>query len=470
MGYRTEPMPRIPKFKLALGSALLCLPAQLLAATFYVDGINGNDSNSGVTEAAAFRSVSRVNSLTLAPGDNVLFRRGQDFDGVLAVDDSGTGSAPITIGAWESGANPIIYELSLSGDYLVVRDLVVDHRKDPSDAIRMRSARNCVLRDMEIRNGARDAIDIDQGDGLLVEDVEIHHFLNGSFGSKDDSHGLAITDTDGVTVRRANIHHVSGDSLQTDPNRSPGRISDNIVIEDSVLWTGPLDQDFNSGWQAGDSPGENAIDTKVLQSGFANEIRMKITLRNVVAYGWTAVPEISNRAVFNLKEKITAELDRVTVYDSEIAFRIRGALGNADTLISNAVVHDVDIAVRTEDDLTDLRVYNSTFGHGVAEQLRHAGGSGGVSSWDWRNNAFVGSKPSEADDPTNVIATDGDFVSVSQRDYRLSPGSGLVDAGTVITAVDVDRDGNARVAPYDSGAFELQDIGPRPNPPILVIE
>jgi len=304
----------------------------------------------------------------------------------------------------------------------------------------------------------------------LVEDVEIHHFLNGSFGSKDDSHGLAVTDTDGITIRRANIHHVSGDSLQVDPNRSPGQISDNIIIEDSELWTGPLAETFNSGWQAGDSPGENAIDTKVLKSGFANEIRLKITLRNVTAHGWTAVPEISNRAVFNLKEKISAELDRITVYDSEIAFRVRGALGNAKTVISNAVIYDVGIAIRAEDDLTGLRVYNSTFGHGVTEQLRHAGGSGGVSSWDWRNNAFVGSKPSEASDPTNIVAMDSDFIDANARNYSLTSASTLVDAGAVISIVTVDRDDNPRFAPYDSGAYELQNSGPRPNPPILVVE
>lgn len=463
-------MPRIPKFILALCGALLILPIQLLAATFYVDSISGNDSNNGLSEASAFQSVSHVNSLTLTAGDSVLFRRGQSFDGVLDVNESGSGSAPITFGAWGSGEDPTVYEISLSGDYLVVGDLVVDHRKDASDAIRIRGARNCILRNMVVRNGTRDAIDADQADGLLVEDVEIHHFLNGSYGSKDDSHGLAITNTNGITIRRANIHHVSGDSLQSDPNRSPGQISDNILIEDSELWTGPLEEDFNSGWQAGNSPGENAIDTKVLQSGFANEIRMKITLRNVIAHGWTAVPEISNRAAFNLKEKISAELNRITVYDSEIAFRVRGALGNAETLIANAVIYDVGIAIRAEDDLTDLRVYNSTFGHGVAEQLRHAGGSGGVSSWDWRNNAFVDSKPNEASDPTNIVATESDFIAVNDRNYALSPTSILVDAGAEISIVNADRDGNPRSAPYDTGAYELQNAGTRPNPPILVIE
>ena len=450
--------------------ALLCFPLQLFAATYYVDSANGDDGNTGETTATAIRSVERVNALSLAPGDAVLFRRNQSFDGVLDIGANGASSLPIQFGAWESGENPTLYEIRITGDHLVLQDITVDHRKDPSDAIRLRGARFCILRNMLIRNGTRDAIDIDKGDGLLVEDVEIHHFLNGSFGSKDDSHGVAITDTDGITIRRANIHHVSGDSLQADPNRTPGGIADNIVIEDSVLWTGPLLQDFNAGWLAGNSPGENAIDTKVLQSGFANEIRMNITLRNVTAYGWTAVPEISNRAVFNLKEKITAELDRITVYNSEIAFRIRGALGNANTRISNAVIFDVGTAVRAEDDVADLRIYNSTFGNGIGSQLTHAGGNNGVPSWDWKNNAFSGSKPGEANHSTNIVASDVDFVDAGDRNYRLTMTSNLVGVGEEIAGVTVDRDGNTRSSPYDVGAFELQGSGTRPMPPVLRVE
>lgn len=448
---------------------LFLLPVNVLAATYYVDSVNGSDANSGLSTSAALQSTAAANSLSLNPGDSVLFRRGQNFGGLMDIGSNGTSSNPIIIGAWDPGNDPVLYEVKVSGDYVIIENLVLDHEKAASDTLTIRSGRNCILRNLELRNGTRDGIDADQADGLLIENVEIHHFLNGSFGSEDDSHGIVVTSTDGITIRDANIHHVSGDSFQSDPNRSPGNITDNIVIEDSVLWTGPLQEDFNAGWVAGNSPGENAIDTKVLKSGYDNEIRMKITLRNVTAYGWTAVPEISNRAVFNLKEKITATMDRITVSDSEIAFRIRGALGNADTTITNTVIFDVDKAIRSEDNLANLIVFNTTFGDGIANPLQHAGGSGGAATWDWRNNAFVGPKPSEASDPTNVIASASDFISSSQRDYRLSPGSSLIDAGVFLSEIIVDRNSNPRSAPYDSGAFDLSSSGSRPKPPILSV-
>jgi len=440
------------------------------AATYYVDRANGNDSNGGLSESDAFQSVSRVNSLALAPGDAVLFRRSQSFDTALNIDASGTQSQQIQFGAWGAGEPPVLYEIRYSGDYLVFQDFIVDHRKDAGDAVRIRNARNCTIRNMEIRLGTRDAIDIDGSEDILIDGVEIHHFLNGSYGSKDDSHGVAITDTARITIRNANIHHVSGDSVQADPNRIPGGISTDIVIEDSELWTSPLDEDFNAGWRAGNVPGENALDTKVLTVGFENEIRMNVTVRNVIAHGWVRVPEISNRAVFNLKEKINATMDRITVYDSEIAFRVRGSLGNADTLISNSVIYDVERAVRAEDDVRNLRIYFSTFGDGNGTLLELGGGSAGTPSWDWRNNAFVGTKPSVADHATNIQADSSDFVNSGQRNYRLAPTSRLIDAGEAIPGVSIDRDSITRSAPHDVGAFESGQAVTRPNPPVLDTE
>ncbi len=452
-----------------IAAAILVLTATpVWAATYYVDRANGSDQNSGTSMAEALQSVSGANRLSLQPGDEILFRAGQSYDGVLDLDTNGSSNAPISVGAWGSGAAPILFGLSLSADWLVVEDLVIDHQKDASDAIRLRDARQCTLRNLEIRNGTRDAIDANGADGLLVESVHIHHFLNGTFGSLDDSHGVALTDTDGATIRDANIHHVSGDSVQVDPNRVPGAISNNIRIEDATLWTGPLDADFNAGWQRGDNPGENALDTKVLKSGFENEPRMVITLVNVTAYGWSAIAQLNNRAAFNLKEKIAANLDRITVYDSEIAFRVRGSLGNANTTIANAVIYDVDVAIRAETDLAELDVYNSTFGNGIGTILNTVNGAGGVNTWDWRNNAFIGSQPNAATAPSNQIATNADFVDAAGRNYALADGSSLAGQGEPVASVTVDRTGAPRTSPYDIGAYASGQAVKRPNPPTLI--
>jgi hypothetical protein len=44
-----------------------------LATTYYVDGTNGNDTNSGTSPALAWKTIGHVNGITFSPGDSILF-------------------------------------------------------------------------------------------------------------------------------------------------------------------------------------------------------------------------------------------------------------------------------------------------------------------------------------------------------------------------------------------------------------
>lgn len=78
--------------------------------TYYV-AVNGSDSNAG-TQAAPWQTLAKVNSMTFVPGDSILFRRGDTFSGSIVPKSSGSSGAPITYGAYGSGANPIITGLA----------------------------------------------------------------------------------------------------------------------------------------------------------------------------------------------------------------------------------------------------------------------------------------------------------------------------------------------------------------------
>ena len=107
--------------------------------------------------------------------------------------------------------------------------------------------------------------------------------------------------------------------------------------------------------------GENALDTKVGVDLDGNGSPPTVELEDVVAHGFRGF--ISNQAAFNLKEDVDVLVDRVTVYDTELAFRLRGP---ASVRVQNAVVYDVDGAVRYEDGLPGARILASTFGGDVA--------------------------------------------------------------------------------------------------------
>ena len=49
-----------------------------------------------------------MNSVTLSQGDNILFRRGDTFYGSLTINQSGSEESPIFLGAYGTGAKPII--------------------------------------------------------------------------------------------------------------------------------------------------------------------------------------------------------------------------------------------------------------------------------------------------------------------------------------------------------------------------
>ncbi len=445
----------------------LAFPSTVLATTYYVDAASGNDSNAGTSQGSAWRTVTKVINASLAPGDTVLFKRGQTFSGDVDLSEDGDSGAPITISSFGSGSPPVLSRVTIRGDFYTVENLTIDNNKTANDAVRVRGGKNAIFRHLEIKNGTKDGIDAADADNLLIENCQIHHFLNGSFSSQADSHGIVVTGTQGVTIRKTEVHHVSGDSFQADPRRERGNITNNILIEDSHFWTSPLDSNFNSGWLTGQRPGENAIDTKVATSGWDDESRVTITLRNITAHGWEKDSYIRNRAAFNMKEKITAVFDGITVYDSEIAFRLRGAQGNANTTIRNAVIYHVEKAIRAEDNLGNLAIQNSTFGKGIDTILEFAGGRDGTESWEWRNNAFTcsgfwlfchGNLPLVADHSTNLIAPLSDFQNDGQGDYRLKPNTILIDKGTAINSVLTDRDGNLRTEMYDVGAYEFSNV------------
>lgn len=87
------------------------LAITLNATNYYVKN-GGNDGAAGTSDATAWANISKVNSEwlagTFAPGDSILFRRGDLWHGTITVSESGTSGSPIVIGAYGTGNLPVI--------------------------------------------------------------------------------------------------------------------------------------------------------------------------------------------------------------------------------------------------------------------------------------------------------------------------------------------------------------------------
>ncbi|GFZ98346.1 hypothetical protein GCM10008018_50750 [Paenibacillus marchantiophytorum] len=95
---------------LLLSLMIAWLPSRASAAgtSYYVDSINGSDSNSGTSTSAAWQSLAKINSTTFQPGDQVLFKAGGIWNGQLWPKGSGSAGQPIVINQYGTGSKPII--------------------------------------------------------------------------------------------------------------------------------------------------------------------------------------------------------------------------------------------------------------------------------------------------------------------------------------------------------------------------
>lgn len=83
--------------------------------TFYVDSINGNDTNDGLTPTTAWKTADKaftgLRTSFYTPGDTILFKRGQTFDFVKVWDNQshaiGGSTNSILFAAYGDGAKPV---------------------------------------------------------------------------------------------------------------------------------------------------------------------------------------------------------------------------------------------------------------------------------------------------------------------------------------------------------------------------
>jgi hypothetical protein len=96
--------------------------------TFYVDSAAAGGGNGSLQ--TPWNSLTQVNNAALTPGQSVGFKRGQTWTGSFSITESGTSSARIRLGAYGSGARPIIdrnntsgHTIAVTGGYITVEDL-----------------------------------------------------------------------------------------------------------------------------------------------------------------------------------------------------------------------------------------------------------------------------------------------------------------------------------------------------------
>lgn len=276
-------------------------------------------------------------------------------------------SAPLagTMGKVGTLENPKLVqrlEISKPGVYENFR---VDAQGKGGNIVKI-TANDVTLRNCEIFNGSGNGVGV-FGTRVVIENCRIHHLLSGTFEDQHDAHGITGRWGD-VTIRNCDISHISGDCVQFDPDR---KSRGSLTIEHCHLWAGPLEAD-TPGFKAGQSPGENAFDSKTMPDGERN----KLIIRHCHMHGWSQPSQIQNRAALNLKEHIEAMVSQCVFGDNEIAIRARGPGGRGDARVTveDSAFYRSEVGVRAEDNIENLKLIRTAWGEGVKSRVEFHGG------------------------------------------------------------------------------------------------
>lgn len=215
---------------------------------YFVSSLNGSDENDGLSENTAFKSLKKINELSLMPGDKVMLIRGSVFENeFMHIKNCGDINGDlIEIAAWGDGDLPKINANSNGiwhQDYGIELDFKGHRCKgDVSSAILLYDVENILINNIEITNKeeftdlesycAPDKIDrtgvaaVAQNRGTLhsitLKNLFIHD-VNGNVYNKhmnnggiymtafkpDDEAKTGVARYDGVTVEDCFVKNVS---------------------------------------------------------------------------------------------------------------------------------------------------------------------------------------------------------------------------------------------------------------------
>lgn len=429
------------------------------ATTHYVSD-TGRIDNPGTWDAP-FLTIQQALDQA-GPGDWVLVREGT-FSQELTTRFNGDALQGSIVLAGFPGERVAISRtgrlLNIDHDWFTLQDIEFNSNFGGTDAIRTTNADHLMIKRCIIYNagtasnsGGGDGIDIEGGSDILIDGCEIFDCLSGDWNHQLDSHGIVAGNFNRLTIRGCKIYRCTGDAIQADPDYDPW---DNLIIESCELFTNPMPL-AKAGWNQGEIPGENGFDSKADPPSSAQSF----VIRDCDIYGFNS-GWITNQAALNIKKSVNGIIERCTIYNNEIAFRMREPA--QPVTVQNCVIYNNAKGVRYEDGINDLNFLFCTFINNTAH-FTNGGGGGLGTGLRVRNCLFENAIPSEASFETSNIAIntvdfDTLFVDSATNNYQiLDTAVTIIDQGDAIALITDDRDGNPRPAGsgFDVGAYEFQ--------------
>ena len=457
-------------FRLGLIVLLFVQSFTLSATDYYVNANSGDDGNNGQSAFNAFRSISRMSSVTLRPGDNVYFMNGtytRPGSTLWNITESGTENAYITIQNYP-GHRPVLEFDSWSGlnlingaSYLRFSGLQIkgpNSRINPEDALNQPAS--CA------RNFEGNPSGFYNGVGLLAVGPNLRWSDSATTGNEIPTHiivencevydcpssGLAFQQADYITIRNNKVYNNSWYSIYGTSGINMYQFinTDNTtgvhnIVENNLMYGNQL--------KVPQVPFCEYYDGNALIVDDFNHVQ-KTNYKNAnVEYPvYTARTVIANNvSVENggsgLHFYLSSNIDIFNNTAVGNAFQNNFSNGNADLRIG---------------DCNNINVINNILSgekiHGISETNIN---------FVYENNYENGPFPSAivgGDLCSSCVFGELAFENTdinAANPYITVNGSSIVDKGQVVSGVSSDFQGNARPqgVTYDIGAYEFEANG-----------
>ena len=170
-----------------------------LTNAYYIDAVNGNDANTGRTEALPWKSLSKLYNLTLTAGARVFLKSGSVWTGQqLKFKGSGTAVSPIVIDKYGTGVKPLLHGNGLIGQgvvYLYNQEFIEINNLEVTNAPNGPVNSDFFLSSNPLgadRRGVMVVIDnFGTADHIYLKNLDIHH-VKGQLGSGETAVNGAI--------------------------------------------------------------------------------------------------------------------------------------------------------------------------------------------------------------------------------------------------------------------------------------
>ena len=177
--------------------------------TYYIS-LDGDDSNPGTSQAKAWQTIEKVNEQDFEPGDRILFRAGDTFQGtiILSAEDAGTAVSRLDLSSFGEGRAIISGRETEALKADSCKYLTVEHMEfiglgrrsgNGTDGLLIRQCDDLILDELEVSGFQHSGVHLFQCDNAVI--TRVHAFENGFAG-------IHVTGTTAWDTANYDNHHL----------------------------------------------------------------------------------------------------------------------------------------------------------------------------------------------------------------------------------------------------------------------